>query len=135
VNGRDRGPASEVKPLPTAGLLSVIGGSSRLEILRMLALRPIEVSALAEKLDLSISGVSHNLRILYEHGLVQWEQKGTVRVYRVSTRVRTKLRGGRLWLVVNSDDEEPVRIGLRAGSTAVAPSVLRIGGAARKGAS
>ncbi len=75
-----------------------LGDPTKLRILHLLLVRDhLTVGALAETLDLSISAVSHQLRLLKDRGLVRGEREGRTVVYAVSDEhVRTILEVGLL---------------------------------------
>jgi ArsR family transcriptional regulator len=72
-------PIGEVEQL--ARLFKVLGDPTRTRILR--ALRPGElcVCDISHLLDMSISSVSHQLRVLREHDLVRFRKEGKIVFY------------------------------------------------------
>ncbi len=84
----------------TSGLFSTLGDPTRLRMMTALATHPLCVCDLAASLGMSQSAVSHQLRVLRQHGLVRSERDGR-RVYyqlddeHVSTLVSQALAHGR----------------------------------------
>lgn len=64
------------------------------EVLRCLARGPIRVSDIAQELELDKATISHHLGGLRELGLVEFEQRGRDRVFRLGPSVRI-VRAGR----------------------------------------
>ncbi len=64
----------------TSGLFTALGDPTRLRLMMALATHPLCVCDLAAALGLSQSAVSHQLRVLRQHGLVKSERDGR-RVY------------------------------------------------------
>lgn len=64
-----------------AGLFKVLADESRLQILGILARGPCTGGALAERVDLGASTVSHHLTRLREAGLVTSRSEGNTRIY------------------------------------------------------
>jgi DNA-binding transcriptional ArsR family regulator len=77
-------------------LLGILAGDVRFEIIGVLASKSCNVTSLAEKLELSLPHVSHNLGILLLHGLVDVVQIKRERFYRLSDLVRVNPDNGRL---------------------------------------
>jgi ArsR family transcriptional regulator len=75
-------PEGEVEQL--ARLFKVLGDPTRTRILR--ALRPGElcVCDISHLLDMSISSVSHQLRVLREHDLVRFRKEGKIVFYNLA---------------------------------------------------
>jgi len=86
-------------PLRTDKLLSLLGGNVRFELIRHLAQQPQSVSTLAEKLDQSIGLVSHNLRLLRQHELVDVKPNARQRIYSLSPAIRCEQADTRVRLV------------------------------------
>lgn len=62
---------------------AALGDGHRRQILHMIAVEPRSVGALAEAMPISRPAVSRHLRLLKAAGLVEEEQVGTRRVYRL----------------------------------------------------
>ncbi len=84
----------------TSGLFAALGDPTRLRMMSALATHPLCVCDLAASLRMSQSAVSHQLRVLRQHGLVRSEREGR-RVYyqldddHVATLVSQALAHGR----------------------------------------
>ncbi len=84
----------------TSGLFAALGDPTRLRMMTALATHPLCVCDLAASLGMSQSAVSHQLRVLRQHGLVRPERDGR-RVYyqldddHVTTLVSQALEHGR----------------------------------------
>ncbi len=80
---------NRLRPLPplladrVAELLSVFGDPSRVRILWVLTQGEINVGALAEAVEMSVSAVSHHLRQLRQLRLVQVRKDGRQAFYQV----------------------------------------------------
>lgn len=83
----------------TDKLLSLLGGNVRFELIRHLAAGPQSVSSLAEQLDQSIGLVSHNLRLLRQHKLVEVKPNARQRIYSLSPSIRCEQLEQRVRLV------------------------------------
>lgn len=93
MNGRESY-NGQVKPCRTlAELSAIISGSVRLEILKTLAEDPRGVTELADELELEISNVSHNLRVLKANGLVNVKRIWRCRIYYLTERVKGSPNG------------------------------------------
>ena len=64
-------------------LLQALSDGSRRTVLEILRTRPATVGDLAEALPIARPGVSRHLRVLREAGLVDVEQQGQWRIYRL----------------------------------------------------
>jgi len=71
--------------------LKALGEASRLRILRLLFKERLSVNEITERLKLSQYNVSKHLRILREAGLLESEKQGKLRLYGVSSRLRTQV--------------------------------------------
>jgi DNA-binding transcriptional ArsR family regulator len=79
----------------TAALFSAMGDPTRLRLLEALAVEELCVCDLAQLSEISQSGVSHQLRVLRELGLVAFRRDGNRAVYRLADdHVRTLLAQG-----------------------------------------
>ena len=100
-------------------VFQALGDPTRRRILRMLAERPCSVKGLAEPLGISITGVSQQLRLLEEAGLVATEKVGRVRTCRIEpagldlarswieeTRPQWSRRFDRLGALLGGDESE-----------------------------
>ena len=68
----------------TAALFKVLGSSSRLYLLRLLAAEPSGVSALVERSEMSQPLVSQHLRTLRQAGIVTVSRAGREAVYQLA---------------------------------------------------
>ena len=68
----------------TAALFKVLGSSSRLYLLRLLAAEPAGVSALVERSEMSQPLVSQHLRTLRQAGIVTVSRAGREAVYQLA---------------------------------------------------
>ena len=64
-----------------AELFKVLGDSTRLNILKVLMEDSRNVTQIAEKLDMSVSAISHQLRVLKTHRLVKGIKDGKEVIY------------------------------------------------------
>jgi len=79
----------------TAALFSAMGDPTRLRLLEALAVEELCVCDLAELSSVSQSGVSHQLRLLRQLGLVAFRRDGNRAVYRLADEhVRSLLAQG-----------------------------------------
>src|SRR5262245_28984343 len=69
-------------------IMSVLGGGERLEIVRMLADGPLNVTQLSELMFLHIKSVSRDLAVLDARGLVTCRRDKNSRIYGLSEGVR-----------------------------------------------
>ena len=93
MNGRERY-NGQVKPCKSlAELAAVVSGSVRLEILKSLIIASRSVTQLADELDLELSLVSHNLRLLKANGLVDAQRIKRMKIYYLTERVRGSPNG------------------------------------------
>jgi DNA-binding transcriptional ArsR family regulator len=67
-----------------ADTMFALSTPSRVEILGCLLERPHTVTELTEALSMEQSAVSHQLRVLREHGLVAVERQGRTRLYAIA---------------------------------------------------
>jgi DNA-binding transcriptional ArsR family regulator len=81
--------------------LTVLGDSTRREILERLKDGPMSVGAIAERLPVSRPAVSQHLRTLKDAGLVSETPSGTRRLYAIRRETLDELRA---WL----DSFEPI---------------------------
>ena len=70
------GPLSESEAMSAASLFKTLGDPTRLRIIASEGCEPMNVSDLAEALELTQPTVSHHVRKLCEAGLVQRHQVG-----------------------------------------------------------
>ena len=68
----------------TAAMFKVLGSSSRLQLLRLLAAEPAGVGALVERSDMSQPLVSQHLRTLRQAGIVTAARTGREAVYQLA---------------------------------------------------
>lgn len=79
----------------TAALFSAMGDPTRLRLLEALAVEELCVCDLAQLSMISQSGVSHQLRVLRDLGLVSFRRDGNRAVYRLADQhVRSLLAQG-----------------------------------------
>lgn len=65
----------------SARLLKVLGDETRLTILKLLSKNEANVSMIVEKTGIEQSNISHQLKVLKEHRLVQSRREGKSIVY------------------------------------------------------
>lgn len=100
VNGAAVGRVSEARAdssllARTAALFSAMGDPTRLRLLEALAIEELCVCDLLQLSEISQSGVSHQLRVLRELGLVAFRRDGNRAVYRLADdHVRSLLAQG-----------------------------------------
>lgn len=78
------GIADEPRVLRTTAIFSALADPTRFTILDALAREELCVCDLAEVAGISQSGVSHQLRVLRDRGLVAYRREGTRAVYRLA---------------------------------------------------
>lgn len=71
--------------------LKALGEETRLRILRLLFKERLSVNEITARLKLSQYNVSKHLRILREAGLLESEKQGKLRLYGVSSRLKTQV--------------------------------------------
>ena len=98
-----------------ADLTVVVAGGIRLEILKSLLLASRDVTSLADELELEVSMVSHNLRILRDNGLVKAQRRKQKRIYHLTDRVRDSRNGEFVQLSIRSEQGEAVVFHLLTG--------------------
>ena len=81
-------PRSTKSPLTMDKLLTLLGGTVRLAIIRELLVESRSVSKLADAVEQSIGVVSHNLKLLREQGLVVSTPSARHLYYGLSPRVQ-----------------------------------------------
>jgi DNA-binding transcriptional ArsR family regulator len=97
--------ASDVRVERTTAIFSALADPTRLRILDALSHSELCVCDLAEVAGISQSGVSHQLRLLRDRGLVAYRRDGQRAVYRLADEhVRTLIASG-----LEHADEEPSR--------------------------
>ena len=115
MNGRER-LDNQIRPcLSMADLTVVVAGGVRLEILKSLLLASKDVTSLANDLELELSMVSHNLRILRDNGLVRVQRRKQKRIYHLTDRVRGSRSGEFMQLSISSEPGESVVFQLLTG--------------------
>lgn len=67
-----------------AEFFTVFGDSTRMQILTLLAKRSLNVTDIAKTLDMTISAVSHQLKILRQNDLVRTHREGKYVYYAIS---------------------------------------------------
>ena len=87
MNGKERVAGQVVPCAAMRDLMLITAGGVRLEILRSLMNGAKDVSTLADDLELGLSMVSGNLRLLRENRLVVAERRKKNRIYSVSDRI------------------------------------------------
>lgn len=108
MNGRERLDGQIPPCLSIADLTVVVAGGIRLEILKSLLLASRNVTSLADELELEVSMVSHNLRILRDNGLVEAQRRRQKRIYHLTDRVRGSPNGEFVQLSIRSEQGESV---------------------------
>ena len=106
MNGRERVAGQVVPCAAMRDLMMITAGGVRLEILRSLMKEAKDVSTLADDLELSLSMVSLNLRLLRENGLVEVERRKCNRIYSMSDRIKGDLNGRFIRLRIRSEAGE-----------------------------
>ena len=87
-NGAMKAISRSTHPAPSMDkLLTLLGGTVRLAIIRELLAESTSVSKLADAVDQSIGLVRHNLKLLREQGLVVSTPSARLRYYSLSPRV------------------------------------------------
>lgn len=71
-------------PAQSTDVFSAIAAPARREILRILAVREMPVTELAESFEMTMSAVSQHLSVLREAGLVQLRKEKRQRIYRLN---------------------------------------------------
>jgi predicted transcriptional regulator len=104
-----RGPSTSLEKM-----LSMLGGSSRLEILQALTDSPQTVSALADQLELDVSSISHNLHILKEQDLVGVDINRREHSYHLSQRISAHREHGRVEMEIRVTDKVVVELRFEA---------------------
>ena len=96
---RDRLAEEEAQIARFARVFEVLGNRTRLRILRALAREELCVCDMAQVLDLSIAGASHQLRALHDRGWLHMRNDGKMVYYRLSPdALRQVLQEGRIFL-------------------------------------
>lgn len=75
---------SDDSMLRLADFFSVFGDSTRMQIISLLRLQEMNVTDIADCLDISVSAVSHQLKTLKSHDLVRSKRKGKYSIYYLS---------------------------------------------------
>lgn len=97
--------ASEPRVDRTTAIFSALADPTRFRILDALSHAELCVCDIAELAGISQSGVSHQLRLLRDRGLVAYRREGQRAVYRLADdHVRTLIASG-----LEHADEEPAR--------------------------
>ena len=84
--------------MQSAALLRLLGDATRLRLLRLLSLEPMNVTELTSVLGLAQSGVSRHLALLREAGLVAEERSGAFAWYRIAPAAADRSAGLWPWL-------------------------------------
>ena len=82
---------SEDKMLKLADFFSVFGDSTRMRIISLLRQKEMNVSQIAEVLDISVSAISHQLKTLKSHDLVRLKRDGKYSIYYLSDEHVTRI--------------------------------------------
>jgi DNA-binding transcriptional ArsR family regulator len=104
-----RGPSTSLEKM-----LLMLGGSSRLEILQALTDSPQTVSALADRMELDMSSISHNLHILKEQDLVVVDIHRREHSYHLSERITAHRVHGRIEMEIRVADTIVVELRFEA---------------------
>jgi predicted transcriptional regulator len=101
-------------------VMTRVGASQRLEILRQLTAIPLAVKPLADLVHADISPVSRDLAVLEWLGLVRWTRVKNSHLYEVTDRVRAVRHGGMIqialsngsgqWMLIHQDDSANPRM-------------------------
>lgn len=75
---------SEDSMLRLADFFSVFGDSTRMQIISLLRQQEMNVSDIADTLNISVSAISHQLKTLKSHDLVRLKRKGKYSIYYLS---------------------------------------------------
>lgn len=75
---------SEDSMLRLADFFSVFGDSTRMQIISLLRQQEMNVSDIADALDISVSAISHQLKTLKSHDLVRLKKRGKYSIYYLS---------------------------------------------------
>lgn len=75
---------SEQEMLKLADFFSVFGDSTRMQIVSLLRQQEMNVTDIAECLDISVSAISHQLKTLKSHDLVRSKRSGKYSIYYLS---------------------------------------------------
>jgi DNA-binding transcriptional ArsR family regulator len=75
--------------------LKVLADEGRLRIIQLLQAGPLAVSDIAQLLETEIANVSHDLRILHRHALVQTQRQGKHIYYSLTPDFLQQSRGKR----------------------------------------
>lgn len=67
-----------------AGYLKALGDPVRLQIVRLLQAGPLNVTDIAEILELELANVSHHLRVLFHAQLVTIQKEGKFSYYQLN---------------------------------------------------
>ena len=67
-----------------ADFFSIFGDSTRMRIISLLRYHEMNVSQIADELDISLSAVSHQLKTLRAHDLVRVKKDGKYSIYYLS---------------------------------------------------
>lgn len=76
-----------------ATILRVLADDTRLQVVRALARGPMHVGEINAGLGVEQSLLSHHLRILREHGVVEARRDGKAVLYRLSARALSRAGG------------------------------------------
>ena len=100
MRGKEHGVAEVKANVPITDQMGVLAGGIRLELLVCLADSPKDVSTVADELGLAVNHVSHGLRLLREHGLVNVTQRRKHRIHGLSPNIRIARDEGIVQLAV-----------------------------------
>ncbi len=106
MNGRERVAGQVVPCAAMRELMLITAGGVRLEILRSLMKEAKDVSTLADDLELGLSMVSGNLRLLRDNDLVEVERIKKNRIYSMSDRMKGDFNGRFIRLRIRSEEGE-----------------------------
>lgn len=104
--------ASSFNAASLAQLFSVLSHEIRLEILELLSHGEMDVSSIAEALELPMGAVSHHLVLLRKAGLVRVERCKTRHVYSLTTRVDHSIRKNEITMELYSAGEEMLSVAM-----------------------
>lgn len=100
--------ASSFDAASLAQLFSVLSHEIRLEILELLAQGEMDVSNIAEVLELSVSAASHHLILLRKAGFVRVERCKTRHVYSLTNRIERSVHQSQVAMVIHTAGAAPV---------------------------
>ena len=92
------------------GVLRVLVNEVRLQILECLSQREYDVTDLTDRLELDIRKISHDLKQLHAHGLVEFRRVKTRHIYRTSDALSLCVCQRTLCVAVTFAGRFPIRV-------------------------